>query len=68
MVVLIWYLFALFGNGYINPFSKFDLKVASEISPFIGSFIAPLFTLASVFFVLENLKEFKKNNEQTIKK
>jgi hypothetical protein len=49
-------------HGYINPLYEFDLVTATNISPFLGNFIAPFVTLASALLVLENLKEVRMSN------
>lgn len=58
-----WYFFNLVRKGYINPRGEFDLLTATNISPFLGNFIAPFVTLASALLVLENLREVRRNNE-----
>jgi hypothetical protein len=55
-IILIFYLFELWIEGYINPTSSFSVDRAKDISPFVGSFIAVFFSLGSTLLVLENLR------------
>ena len=61
-LLILWYLWNLYLIGFINIKGKFDLETATKISPFFGSIVAPLITLASTLLVFENLREFKHNN------
>jgi hypothetical protein len=67
-ILLVWYIVNLFISGYINIYRPFDLETSSKISPFLGSFIAPLIGLATTILLLDNLLEFKRDNKKTDEK
>ena len=64
LITLIVYTVLLITNGYIDFNKSFSLHTASEIAPFVGSFVSVFFTLAGTLLILENLRITTENNNQ----
>jgi hypothetical protein len=66
--MLIKYIETLYINEYIYINNPFDLKVANNISPFLGILLSSLFSIVTSFFLYINYIELVKTNSMNKEK